>query len=144
MNLDCKRCGLLCRSTVSALKCRDWEYWHKSPVEIQIKCLTNTSLGFLKVFVNCRVLIFYIVYNSKGSLLPWSPVSQCVLIRHFHTEVSIHFIMPVHLSVRKLSAYLPLDTLPWNLILGTFMKICQEFLNLVKIKQKYWAPNMKT
>jgi hypothetical protein len=34
------------------------------------------------VFVNCRVLILDIVYNSKRLLLPWSPVSQCVLIKH--------------------------------------------------------------
>lgn len=35
------------------------------------------------------------------------------------------------------SERLPLDGLPWNLILGTFMEVSREKLNLVKIQKKY-------
>jgi hypothetical protein len=34
-------------------------------------------------------------------------------------------------------AWLPLDGFPWNLIMGTSMKICWKSPNLVKIRQKY-------
>jgi hypothetical protein len=37
----------------------------------------------------------------------------------------------------RASARLSLDRLPWNLILGTFTKICRENTNLFKIRQKY-------
>jgi hypothetical protein len=37
----------------------------------------------------------------------------------------------------QVSARLPLDGFPWNLILGTSMKICRENTNLPKIGQTY-------
>jgi hypothetical protein len=42
------------------------------------------------------------------------------------------------------SVWLPLNRFKWNLIVGTFMKICQEITNLVKIGEKYWVLHMKT
>jgi hypothetical protein len=45
--------------------------------------------------------------------------------------------LPVCLSACIRTA--PTDRFPWNLILGTFMKICGENPNLVKIRQK-WRP----
>ena len=41
------------------------------------------------------------------------------------------------------SAWLPLDSFSWNLILGIFMKICWENSYLVKIGQKYRALYLK-
>jgi hypothetical protein len=145
-NLDCKRCGLLCKSTVSALKCTDriltqkpsWDsnqmpHKHKSRIFKSVHKLPCTYFWYRLQLK--RVII---------TLVPSFSVCTYKACLHSHKKVSIHITMPVHLSVRMLSAYLPLDRLPWYLILGTFMKICQEFLNLVKIKQKYWALNMKT
>ena len=52
-----------------------------------------------------------------------------------------HFCLSVCLFVRTsvlpcLSAWLPLDGLPWNLILEIFMKLCQGVPNFIKIGQK--------
>jgi len=41
------------------------------------------------------------------------------------------------------SARFPRHRFSWNLIGGTFMKICWENANVVKIRQKYWASYIK-
>jgi len=42
------------------------------------------------------------------------------------------------------AARLPLNGFPWNLVLGAFMPIRLEALNLVEIGQKRWAAYIKT
>ena len=42
------------------------------------------------------------------------------------------------------SAILPLEEFLWNLVLRTFMNLCQDSPNLVTIWQKYWGLYMKT
>lgn len=42
------------------------------------------------------------------------------------------------------TAWLPLDEFLWNFTLETFMKICWETLNFVKIRHKYQALYVKT
>jgi hypothetical protein len=44
----------------------------------------------------------------------------------------------------RTSAKLPLDGFSWNLMLRTFMKICQETINVVKIEQKHRSLYVKT
>jgi hypothetical protein len=57
---------------------------------------------------------------------------------------AFYFFISSCLSVGlHVSAQHPLDWFMWNLILGIFMKICQEIPNLVKIGQKYRAFYMK-
>jgi hypothetical protein len=52
---------------------------------------------------------------------------------------------PLLLSYPSVCVRLPLDGVPWNLLLGASMRICLENPNLVKIGQKYrhftWTPS---
>jgi len=64
---------------------------------------------------------------------------------HSCEKKTIIFVSSVYPSVcPQISARLPLDGFPWNLILGTSMKIWREPPNLFKIGQKYWALNTNT
>jgi len=47
------------------------------------------------------------------------------------------FVMSVRLPHE--SARLPLDGFSWNVISGTFTKVCRANTDVVKIEQKYWA-----
>jgi hypothetical protein len=51
----------------------------------------------------------------------------------------------VSLSVwPRVSSRFPLEEILWNFMLGTFVKICQQTPNLVKVGPKYRAHHMKT
>jgi hypothetical protein len=97
--------------------------------------------------LNCTVLLHLILRASttiqgiEASVTWWPFCSLILLCRRlqarFHgrenrlVPSSCLFVRP-HVSAR-----LPLDGFPWNLIRGTCMKICRENSHLVKIGEKY-------
>jgi len=62
-----------------------------------------------------------------------------------HIRINRHDRLSACLCIcLQVSTRLRLDGFTWNLILRTFMKICRENPNFVKIGHKYWAIYTKT
>jgi len=57
-----------------------------------------------------------------------------------HGHMNVKFFFRVCPTVcLDVSLQLPLDEFPSDLLLETFMKICREISNFVKIGKNYWA-----
>ena len=65
------------------------------------------------------------------------------VFRHIHINHKKRLLISSYVLPSK-SPWLLLDRFLWNLILGTFTKICQSNPNLVKTGQKYWVLYVKT
>jgi hypothetical protein len=83
----------------------------------------------------CRksVEVFSLVlYERSWPLLKLSRMAH--VFRRVWQRAPVSFLISVRPHV---SAWLPLDGFPWNLIWGTFMKVHAKNPDLVKFRQKY-------
>ena len=132
----------------------------------------HVSAGLLRVGLGLPVWvdwlkIYTLIWRERLSVAEWFGLGQkrvnlynwqiMIWLRKTETYATQSGPMPPHctpvicmffpqtplLLTLFFSALFPLHRFSWNLILGTFMKICWESPNVVKIRQKYWAIYIK-
>jgi len=121
------------------LYCTKMFKWHAHfPAPAACHESANGSSGWCKMTEIFTDKMGIHVYQSRNELLGTFALSR---------KGPTTFIMSIHplcVPPPHISAWIPLDGLPWNLILGTSKKIRRHIQNFVKIWQKHQTRYMKT
>lgn len=90
-----------------------------------------------RVNLSCRVIW---AWSEWVNLYNWQIT---IWLRKTKTSTQSGPCPPLHSRWHCFLVWSPLDRFSWNLILGTFTKICWENSNVTKMRQKYWAIYIK-